>query len=695
MAKKIVLADSFIDSRDQLSRKERKTTKKSLEKFYKEEKTNSFQIHKLKRIKCDDSFRSARVNSDLRFIISLQGKSYIFLYVDHHEEAYNWAENKYLNKNSYGGVYVYNDNINLIEKKNDDLIEDINQFYDTRSSLFEDQNINSKDLVKLDIKKIHAEYLMKIKDEDKFMEFISLFPEEIQEGLIDIVTGTKNITQVYNELMDDSISNTDSIANALNHKDSKRRFYTVDDLDELNQILDEGMEKWKLFLHPKQETLVKKDYNGPALIEGGPGTGKTVVGIHRSVFLSKNVYSSKDGNKILFCTFSKKLASYIEKKIYQLAKQKNVNNNIEVFGVDSLIYKIEKNNNLTNKKITINEIDKLFVEVYKQLKNKKWPLDFYKTEYKEVIQRYDINSLDSYLELDRYGRGKGLLPSSRKKVWNFFEKFLKRKKEKELIDFEDLAHIVHKEIKKGNISPIYDSIIVDEAQDLTPVKLKVLSKLVKTKENNLMLLSDSNQRIYQINSWKSEIDINIVGRTSYLTLNYRTTKQIRKYADSNFIQSQLKGDYIKEYKSLFSGPEPLVEDFKDKKTQYENIKNKIEKLNDNGVEYYEICIMTATKDECKKIVGILEDYGGIPCTILDNKVYPEPGNGVGISTLHGSKGLEFKTVIIANYFEISERLKGNITDEYYNKNKIKQIECLKYVACTRAREELIITYVNE
>ena len=98
MAKQIVLADSFIDSRDQLSRKERKITKKSLEKFYKEEKNSSFQIHKLKRVKCDDSFRSARVNSDLRFIISLQGKRYIFLYVDHHDDAYDWAENKYLNK---------------------------------------------------------------------------------------------------------------------------------------------------------------------------------------------------------------------------------------------------------------------------------------------------------------------------------------------------------------------------------------------------------------------------------------------------------------------------------------------------------------------------------------------------------------------------------------------------------------------
>ena len=689
VAKEIVLADSYIDSWNDLGNRARSRVRKSLDKFATEEKTPGFQIHSLDRINCDDSFRSARVNRDLRLIFSQQGDKNILLYVDHHDDAYNWAKNKYFKQNRFGALYVYDNQIELTEEQKESLsAEEINELYDTRSSLLEKQDIRAKDLTKLDINQVEAEYLMEIKDEDKFIAFISKWPEEIQEALFDLVTGNKSITQVCMELEDQSVEEELSLVESLEQKDSKRRFYTVDDLEELDHILESDMEKWRIFLHPQQEEIVSKDYSGPALIEGGPGTGKTVVGMHRAVYLSQHHYPANKDYKILFCTFSKKLAFYISDKLTQLVEQKDITNNIDVYGVDSLIYKLVKQNNLTDFDLDIEKNKEIFEDLYQNF-DLEYSIEFYKTEYKEVIQRNQIENLEQYLAVSRLGRGKALHAKRRKKAWQFFKEYLAKKEAAGIIDFEDQAAILYQALKQGNLQAQYDSIIIDEAQDLSPVKLKLLAELSRQDENNLMLLSDSNQRIYQLKSWKEDAGINIVGRTNYLTLNYRTTEEIRKYADSQFVHSDSK-DYMKDYKSLLNGPEPEVKSFKTAKEEYQFLINKLKKLLESDVKPYEIGIITYSSDEFGKIEGVLE-YEGIEYTILQKEHYPKAGTGVGITTLHGSKGLEFKTVFLLNYDKIISLLDQEDNDEWYQNNKLKQIECLKYVACTRPREELIIS----
>lgn len=115
---------------------------------------------------------------------------------------------------------------------------------------------------------------------------------------------------------------------------------------------------------------------------------------------------------------------------------------------------------------------------------------------------------------------------------------------------------------------MYDSIIVDEAQDLSPCKLRILAGLVKRQENNLFLLSDKNQRVFRLESWKKETGINIVGRTHYLTLNYRTTKQIREFADRQFMTRSPEDKYFREYKSIYLGPEPVINSFSNRQEEY-------------------------------------------------------------------------------------------------------------------------------
>ncbi|MEC9488941.1 MAG: hypothetical protein UMV23_05625, partial [Halanaerobium sp.] len=113
MEKAIVLADSYLESYEQLSNRERKTIREKIKSFAGEEKTAGFSIHPLSRANCDESFKSARINRDLRLIFSQQGQKYILLYVGHHDHAYRWVEGKYLNRNNFGAVYLHDSKLKV------------------------------------------------------------------------------------------------------------------------------------------------------------------------------------------------------------------------------------------------------------------------------------------------------------------------------------------------------------------------------------------------------------------------------------------------------------------------------------------------------------------------------------------------------------------------------------------------------
>ena len=231
--------------------------------------------------------------------------------------------------------------------------------------------------------------------------------------------------------------------------------------------------------------------------------------------------------------------------------------NIDVVSVDSFIYSSLKDIYGAPRSINPAAFNNLLSRLYKELKPS-GTKSFYEYEYAEVIEKNNITSLDEYLKINRSGTGMPLDRKSRTAVWQFIEKVLVEKEKNNVTTFVDRAYSLYSGLISGQIIPKYDSIIVDEAQDLEPIKLKTLCKCVRTTENNVFILSDMNQRIFKLSTWKNDIDINVVGRTHHLSINYRTTKQIHDYARFQFINSEIINSHIKEYKSIVNGIEPLV-----------------------------------------------------------------------------------------------------------------------------------------
>lgn len=680
MGKKIIVTDSYFESVFKLAHSDRKKVFASIKDLSNNPRSSSLSVHAIDRVKCDETFRSARVNDDLRIIFSAQGEQWVLLYVDRHDDAYKWCEGKHLKKTSFGAEYLYDEA--EYQKAGDRVAEQI--FYKEKP-LLEKRNIRQKDLVRLGIAEIHAKILLTVTDEDALLEYIMVFPSELQEALLDLVSGTKRFQDIY-----DALNKKDEGDGFTAHRDTRRRFYDVESLDELEKLMEnDEFEKWKLFLHPSQENIVKRNFKGPTLIEGGPGTGKTVVGIHRAVYLAKHVYKKADSRSILLCTFSKKLANYIEEKVRGLCTEKQVDNNITVIGFEALVYRLLKSNGIECPEANDGEIKRIFRNIYQSL-NCTDSRNFYWLEFEEIINKYEIRTLEEYLACDRTGMGKPLDANKRKAVWPFFERVNEQLVKNNYVTFLDRARILLRAIQDGRVKERFDSIIIDEAQDFEPLKIRLLAELTKNKENSVLILSDINQRIFKMSSWKKETDLSIVGRSHYLSINYRTTKQINDFALKQFVESELTKTHIVDYKSVSVGDEPTVQQFFSDNEQIKYIVELVRRYIKNNIPAYQVAIICANNNECLRIKGVL-DYAEIKNTHLKDDSIPQAGGGVNITTASGVKGLEFEIAIIYNYGMFN---KDNIpgSSEYSDS---KRIECLKYVASTRAREQLTITYVSD
>lgn len=691
MEKQIVITDSYMSSVGKLTNQERRQALSTIKQMRMDLSIPSLKVHAINREKCDPSFRSARVTSDLRIIFSINGEFCTLLYIDHHDAAYDWCVGKFLKRTDFGAAYIFD---MLKENQSISLMEEEEVFEDEESLL--DQFISAKEICKLGINSIHADNLLKISDEDTLLEYISIFPEELQEAIIDIYSGLRSFEEVYNELLEkkEIAERANITADSLLHEDSRRRFYVTQSMEELEYlVMHESFEKWTTFLHPSQEYLAKIRVNGPVLIEGGPGTGKTVLGMHRAAFLSQYVYPADQGKKILFCTFSKKLAKSIAININKLYAQKGIKMNVDIMGIDAFIVQQLGSNGLY---VNMQQFERLMKQVFNS-RNWERSFSFYHYEYFQVIERYGITSREQYLLANRKGMGTPLNANQREKVWEFFKELFKKQREANISTFVNRAEKLEMLIDSGKIAPMYDSIIIDEAQDLEPAKLRLLGKCTKNKKDGLMILSDFNQRIFNLLTWKGDTDLDVVGRTFYLSINYRTTKEICDYASALFFKGKGRNDAMRSYKSIVKGHDPIVQGYKNELKQWEAIIATISDLEKQRISLNNICVIFPTKIEMDKFIRELDRHNK-KYIILQDDVIPEEAQDdqVCLCLTKGVKGLEFMFVVMAS----SEKIGIGIENRYFSDDKakesfVKQMDCERYVAATRARDNLVVTYVEE
>ncbi len=678
---KFLIADTFTGSLAKLTAQEQKAVKTTAFDLQVNPAHPSMHFHRIDKTK-DPNFWSIRVGGDIRIIVHKTESSFLICYVDHHDKAYQWAERRRLEAHpKTGAAQIVEVRETVVEYTTPRYIDEETP-PDIKPFLFE--NISEEELLSYGVPSEWIEDALNA-DEDSILKIADHLPTEAAEALLDLATGTKpRVFEFVNNISD-----------PFDHPDAKRRFRLMDTPEELETALEYPWEKWMIFLHPEQRQLVEREYNGPARVSGSAGTGKTIVALHRAVFLAK----SNSNTRILLTTFSEILANSLMTKLRLLIHHEpKLGERLEVHSMNSLgkrLYALNYGSPQIVSNETLKEIIKFNAE---KSENHKFSKHFLTIEWHEVIDAWQLKTWEEYRDVLRLGRKTRLPEKQRAVLWSIYEKVRSELKKRKLITYAEMFSHLAKHLKGKKHSP-FDHVIIDESQDVNIPQLRFLAALGGTRPNNLFFAGDLGQRIFQQPfSWKS-LGVDIRGRSQTLKINYRTSHQIRKQADKLLAPelSDVDGNIEKRFGtiSVFNGPTPIIKEFSSEEDEINMIGAWIADSVENGVLPHEIGVFVRSTKEIERAVKATE-RAKIQYKILDENVQTVHGH-ISVSTMHLAKGLEFRAVIVmACDDEIlpSQKRIETVADDTDLEEVYNTERHLLYVACTRARDHLLVTSVD-
>ncbi len=703
----VAISSDFLTAIFKLPRNQQKKVNQFVNKFRNNPISSGINYEKIKDA-ANPYMRSVRIDLAYRAIILKpeHGEVFILLWVDHHDDAYEWSRKHQCKINSTTGSIQLYASENTVDTT---MLESTKLTKKTVESPSEAQSkplfdhLSDEQLIKVGLP---AEFMEKIRDISTLIAFEEMknsLPNDASEALYFIAEGIP-----YDEVLDDfttdekDIDVEDYLA-ALMREGSKRRFVIVDD-EALQQMLDAPLDQWRVFLHPSQRKLVERIWNGPVRVLGGAGTGKTVAAIHRAKWLANhliNESNSENKKKILFTTFTKNLASDISSHLSLICKQAELDR-IEVFNIDAWVHRFLKRNNYGYQIVFPNDSNKIRKQCWQlSLDAKPSELDlsdhFFEEEWHLVIQEQGISSKQEYIKAKRTGRGTRLNRKERLVVWNVFEEYLLQLSHKNLKEMPDAMRDCVQLIDSKNIKPIYSSIIVDEGQDMGTQAYKLLRRLVPEQANDIFIVGDGHQRIYRNKVVLGRCGINIIGRGRKLRINYRTTEETKKLAVSVLegiaIDNLDDGlDDSRGYISLMHGENPEVLNFAGFMDEADAICERIEQLNAAGAKFRDICVVARTNDLRDSYSSELKKAGFEIYEIKANGAENRKIDGIRVATMHRVKGLEFQHIFVAGVNDDKLPLnlfKSNDPVEI-REHEISE-RALLHVAMTRAMRSLTVT----
>lgn len=679
------IADTFTDSLARLTGDEQKAVKTTAFDLQTNPAHPSLSFHKLDRAK-DKSFWSVRASSDIRIIVHKTESSLLLCYVDHHDKAYHWAERRKLETHPATGAAQL---VEIRERVQEVVIPKYVEIHEpappraalaTKPLLFADRT--DEELLSYGVP---AEWLADVHaaDEDSLLTLADHLPGEAAEALLELaVGGTPKVA-------------TAKVADPFEHPDAQRRFRVMKDVEELERALAFPWEKWTTFLHPAQRQWVEREYTGPARIAGSAGTGKTIVALHRAVFLAR----SGADNRVLLTTFSETLANALRTKLRRLiGSEPRLGERIDVHSMDAIGSRLFEKH-IGKLKLADQAVIKSRMQAAMAVGDAgKFTIGFLLSEWTDLVDAWQLDSWEAYRDIKRLGRKTRLSEAQRNTLWTLFA-VVRKQLEADGYTTRSGMFTALAERLNGLKQRPFDFIVVDEAQDLGVAQLRFLAALCEAGPNSLFFAGDLGQRIFQQPfSWKA-LGVDIRGRSRTLHINYRTSHQIRAQAD------RLLGPEISDVDgnteerkgtvSVFNGPTPEIGTFASEAAESLAVSDWIKACQAEGYLPHELGAFVRSDAELPRAVAAVE-AASLPYKVLDDGVETVAGH-VSISTMHLAKGLEFRGVAVLacddEVIPLQSRIDG-IGDEADLEEVYSTERHLLYVACTRARDRLFISGVN-
>lgn len=684
----VAFSDKYFESLLKLTPNEQSQANKAVMLFQQDPQHGGLHYEKLTAFK-DNKLRSIRANQDVRIILAAAEKEdlYLMLHVDHHEPAYSWASKRKVEINpNTGSVQVFTVEESVLEGSQ------VQPSAPEQSGLFD--AVRDRQLLQLGLPEDALPLVrsMKIEADLETARVNEQIPPDAYEGLFMLIAGA-SFEEAYNEVVPAAPETVDveDFSTALARPESLAHFAIADNEEALKEVLNQSIEKWRVFLHPTQRRLANGNKKGPVRVLGGAGTGKTVVAMHRAKWLAEN--AATDKSRVLFTTFTRNLAADIQQNLNKICSQEALER-IEVMNLDAWVISFLKKQGYDYGLLMDSQEEKrLWENAYSEKPaSADLSLGFFQEEWARVIQPQSVRNVDEYKKASRIGRGTRLNRQQRVDIWPVFERYRHLLASNHLKEADDVYRDARNLLESNpELRPNLGSVIVDEAQDMGTQAFMLIRALVPPGPNDLFIVGDGHQRIYGKNKVVlGHCGINIRGRSARLKVNYRTTDETRKMAVGvleGVSVDDLDGgeDNQTFYHSLMHGPMPVIRCFESMAEQADGI---LAAIRDNQLTPEACSVIARTRKEVSELKSALESRQQV-CHVLDGRSANTPEGALNLATMHRVKGLEFDAVFVASANKGLVPLSfvvNSAADPVTRRQRENEERALVYVSLTRARK---------
>ncbi|MCB9672675.1 MAG: DEAD/DEAH box helicase [Alphaproteobacteria bacterium] len=626
----------------------------------------------------------------MRVVCQQDGGVLVLLWVDDHDDAYQWAARHRVVQ--VGSV------VRILPTEFADADPTPEAPLDLRGPL---SHLRPKDLGHLGVSPGAARTLLRVRDEDELVEFADLLKGPLGEALIALGTDARLdvVVRQYEQAQKEAATPRPGLGDAVRAPENSHRFSMLPPGEEaLARALSGSLESWQVFLHPSQRRLVDKDASGPMRVTGGPGTGKTVVCLHRAAHLAKVTFHD-DPRPILLTVFNKALAKRIRAQLEQLCGQGSpLLDRIHVRTVVGVAQDILRAAGRPDTFLAKEDTPAAWQEAMQQ-ESLGLPESFYRAERQFVLARNDAWTETRYLSQARTGRGTRSGRKDKKAIWNVLEAFERACARRGGVDRVGLAREATAVLSDGSTVAPYAAVVVDEAQDCAPGDLRLFAALVRdpatgqARRNALTLAGDGYQRIHERPVPLSHCGIDIRGRSWRLHLNYRTTEPIRRAALETI--RDLPPDPLHEEepalgdprdRSVRSGEAPVWEAFPSPEAEAAWVADQVA-----AQPQATFLVLSRTNQGLDTVEAELGKRK-VTCRRLTAEDESMPQPGVALATLHRAKGLEAPRVVVigADRIPMKKPPDAVMDVEAWRQQELS----LLYVGITRARDWCAVTRVT-
>jgi hypothetical protein len=460
---------------------------------------------------------------------------------------------------------------------------------------------------------------------------------------------------------------------------------------ELQAVLDGTVEDWMYYLHPTQLRIVESETTGPSRIRGGPGTGKTVVALHRARWLAQ----TGRAERILLTTFVSILPK-VWSKLYE-AFAPEVTDRITATTVDSLARAIVEKAGGVVTTVDWRERSALLAETLAMIPEAGEALsggpETLGDEIEYVIAGRGLDA-DGYAAAARRGRGRSLSPSQRQKVYAAYEAYRDLLARRGRTDWSHMR-LEAVGLAREGAGPRFDAIVVDEAQDLTEAHLELLLALDADPEHGAVLLvGDGQQAIYPGGFSLRSAGLDVRGRSHLLRTNWRNTQFIANAAEAvigdipigDLEDGPVRAGGVDASLPRRLGTPPVLYHLPKGEDPFVLLGEVVSDLLERFAPQ-DIAILTPENRDADRVATTLR-----PLRTIDLRNYQGGAvTDIRTGTYFRAKGLEFKAVVVLNpTAHAQHRATSRFKDPADLVEGEAQWTRTLFVAMTRARDELVL-----